>query len=126
MAEPVKRHRKSEFYKIKDAFKPTLLNFTLWLAIASFQLSIALTAKPNNILWVLTVLNISTSEGLAYFIHFIIIVIFGATGIVASLCALAIFLVWLVGNTILLIINTYIKSKDNIIRIWRQNNDKPK
>ena len=67
----------SEFHRIKEIFNPTLLNLTLWMAIAAFAFSISVDVDLANIRWFSKVTGMNMEEGVLIVIRLIGISIFG-------------------------------------------------
>ncbi len=75
-------HRPCQFCKIRDIFAPTLVSFTLWLAIAALAATIVFSLKPHNLEWAFGVLGMNITEATTVVAQSIIIIVFiGILGI---------------------------------------------
>ena len=85
------------------------------MAISAFGFSVAIDVKPNNVQWILEKLGMNSSAEVVYAIHWIIILLFGLTAIVAGLMVLFLVARWVILNIVRVIIGA-VRAIGNIIR----------
>ena len=101
--------KQSEFYKLKELLAPTLVPFSLWLAIGAFAASLLLGFNVDNIKWLCTVvLQMSISDATADFVHWIFILVLGTIFLISMLIITVMFVRWIGVNTIRVGVSTII------------------
>ena len=96
----------SQFRRLKELFTPTLVPFTLWLAIAAFAASILLDFDVGNVKWILqVVLRMEViTENTANIVHFLTIIVFGIAFVASVLIIATMILSWTGLNTIRILV----------------------
>ncbi len=96
----------SQIYKLKELFKPTLVPFTLWLAIGAFATSMLLDFDAENVKWIFAVVfRMEIAEHVADLVHFGIIVLFGIIFACSFLIIVTMIASWTALNTIRLVVS---------------------
>ncbi len=92
----------SQFRRLKELLTPTLVPFTLWLAIAAFAASILLDFDVENVKWILHVvlrMEIIT-DNTANIVHLLTIIVFGIAFVSSVLIIATMMISWIGLNTI--------------------------
>ncbi len=94
-------YQKGEFHRIKELFNHTLLNLTLWMAIASFSFQIITDVDIDPIHeWILSVFGMNITDNILIGIEVGIFTIAGVAFIVSILVTLFLAITWVSINFI--------------------------
>ena len=108
-------NKPSQFYKLKQLLAPTLVSFTLWLAIGAFTASLLLDYEVTNVQWIFAVvLRMNISLATASIVHFITIIVLGGIFATAMIIVIIMSIGWTGVNLIRVVVFIVNKIKLNI------------